>query len=119
MNAVKRLGELQREALRSRLDQRASELRAELARDIAAAESQPPQPGLERDTRVAEMERDAEELALVTEALARAESAGFGLCIDCGESIAWGRLLAEPHAKRCLACAELEERRARSTHASL
>lgn len=122
---MKPLGEMQRESLRTRLEQRAEQLRTEIAEAIRASEGAPPtEPGsrasnVERDTRVAALERDAEELNRVTEALARVESVRFGQCIDCDQPIAWPRLEAEPHATRCLACAELEERRSRAPHASL
>ena len=32
------------------------------------------------------------------------DSEDFGLCEECGEAIAWGRMQAMPYAERCVAC---------------
>ena len=47
---------------------------------------------------------ELEALGAVNEALARVHDAKFGLCIDCGKSIAFERLKLEPWALRCAAC---------------
>ena len=53
---------------------------------------------------------DARELVDIAEALERMERAEYGTCIDCGRHIAWARLQAQPHAKRCIHCEEARER---------
>lgn len=34
----------------------------------------------------------------------------YGICVDCGEPVAYARLLAYPTAKRCIACQQRHER---------
>lgn len=43
-------------------------------------------------------------------ALQRIRDGAYGVCIDCGDDIAFNRLLAYPTAKRCIACQEKRER---------
>jgi DnaK suppressor protein len=47
-----------------------------------------------------------DEYRKIEKALSRIEVGGYGLCIDCDEPIANKRLMANPHASRCLACQE-------------
>jgi len=56
------------------------------------------------------------ELAQVTAALAKIRSGDFGFCEECGEEIGRERLLAYPHAKKCINCAELDDARRRLTN---
>ena len=42
--------------------------------------------------------------------LQRIKEGTFGVCIDCGDDIAFNRLQAYPTAKRCLVCQERRER---------
>lgn len=44
-------------------------------------------------------------LAGLEYAMKRIDDAEFGYCIDCGEEIAFARLLAMPEASRCIDCA--------------
>lgn len=53
---------------------------------------------------ITQADRAVYELSLVKGALARLEKGEFGICLDCGETIGSARLLANPIAKRCLAC---------------
>lgn len=62
-----------------------------------------------RSLRDTEDLRDRSELRRVHAALARLSRGGFGLCVDCGESIHAHRLVAEPWASRCLRCQEQHE----------
>ena len=116
----------QRQALRQRLAARAIALRRELAAAVhpTHAHEAPHLPNahgdaddavadLELDIDVAALERDAHELAAVSEAIARIDSTVFGLCAGCGEPIGWERLKAVPHARHCTGC---EERHERSGH---
>lgn len=59
---------------------------------------------------IASVERDARELNDVYEAIARIDAGSYGACVDCGDDIPWARLQAQPHAKRCIACASAAER---------
>lgn len=34
----------------------------------------------------------------------------YGICIDCGDEVAYGRLVAHPTAKRCVSCQRQRER---------
>lgn len=55
-----------------------------------------------------------EELKKITSALRRMDEGLYGLCEECGQPIAEGRLHAYPYAVACIDCAELaEEFRAR------
>lgn len=59
----------------------------------------------------AQEQRDLAELRQVEAALHRLDAGTYGDCADCGDSIAWDRLLAQPAAERCAPCqAELERR---------
>jgi len=42
--------------------------------------------------------------------LQRIKEGTFGVCMDCGDDIAFNRLQAYPTAKRCLVCQEKRER---------
>lgn len=41
--------------------------------------------------------------------LARLHEAGYGECLECGESIPYARLLIDPTLRFCVACAEAAE----------
>jgi RNA polymerase-binding transcription factor DksA len=62
------------------------------------------------DVDVAAIDRDVRELREVESALARIGADGFGVCRDCGEPIAFARLVASPAAVRCHACQSRRER---------
>jgi RNA polymerase-binding transcription factor DksA len=57
-----------------------------------------------------ELIRDQEELAEIAEARVRMVEGRYGECVDCGQPIAFERLLAQPTAKRCIADQEVWER---------
>jgi RNA polymerase-binding transcription factor len=65
------------------------------------------------DVNLAEIDRDADELRRIDGALARISEGSYGLCASCGQEIPQARLEAEPTAVRCVQCQELYER----THA--
>ena len=54
-------------------------------------------------------EREAGELAAIDAALARIADGSYGLCVDCGVSIATARLHANPTALRCVGCQDKAE----------
>jgi DnaK suppressor protein len=61
-------------------------------------------------------ERDIRELRDLDTAWERLESGRFGVCIDCGNSIAPARLQANPAAARCNPCQTLQESAHREPH---
>ena len=52
-----------------------------------------------------------QELALISNALARIESGEYGQCSSCGEAIGLERLHALPYVAHCVACAEARDKR--------
>ena len=114
----------QRESLRAKLSERAAVLRGEIAQAlhetaVPAALGLPdqrvdagdePVADLESSIQLAGVERDADELNAVLEALARIDRGRYGLCADCGAPIAYQRLLAQPQAPRCIRCETERER---------
>ena len=69
-----------------------------------------PQRDADREIDLARADRDIEELGIVSNALARVHDVDFGVCTDCGTSIAFDRLKLEPWALRCVACEAQRER---------
>lgn len=53
--------------------------------------------------------RNAVKLKQIEDALQKIEKQTYGLCRDCGESIAEKRLLYNPHFLICISCAEDHE----------
>jgi RNA polymerase-binding transcription factor DksA len=62
---------------------------------------------------LAEAAREPMESFALREALARMEDGGYGVCTDCESAIRFDRLLAQPHALRCIRC-ETERDRLRA-----
>jgi DnaK suppressor protein len=105
----------QRERLQQALNSRAGILREEIAEeqplpnhaletdDAAVAD-------LETSVEVAALERDVVELREVEAALGRIHQGNYGICAGCGEDIPFARLLANPVATHCTACASRAER---------
>lgn len=62
------------------------------------------------DFNVAIVDRQIAEMRDIEAALQRIRDKAFGVCIDCGDDIAFTRLQAYPTAKRCLGCQERRER---------
>lgn len=61
------------------------------------------------DINNAEVARDATELQDIHAAQARLAAGTYGVCIDCGASVPYARLVAYPTAKRCLGCQQIHE----------
>ena len=110
----------QRGVLAEELEKRRRALRAELTAKLNAQEN-PALIGLinrmeetddwavadlETALDVAEVSRDAGELAEVEAALTRVAEGSYGTCVECGEPIPHARLAANPSAARCIACQE-------------
>lgn len=117
----------QRGVLAAELERRRRTLRAELTAKLNAQEN-PALLGLrnrmeetddwavadlETALDVAEVSRDAGELAEVEAALARVADGTYGACVECGEPIPHARLVASPSAPRCIACQQRLEAGAR------
>jgi DnaK suppressor protein len=84
--------------------------RAEAAANARETESDDwAQADAERDLAFALEERESAELVAIDEALQRVADGSYGLCTDCGESIAAARLHANPVALRCLHCQDKAE----------
>jgi len=109
----------QRAALKARLELRRAELdrrialrqqglsRAEHAREVLSQDADDaPQRDADREIDLALSDQELDELGAVSQALRRVPEPAFGLCVDCGNPIAFDRLQAEPQALRCLVCAE-------------
>lgn len=56
------------------------------------------------DADAAIIRQDIEDVRDILAARKRVAAGTYGTCIDCGEAIAYPRLLAYPTAKRCIAC---------------
>ena len=109
--------------LSARLDERETELQAELRAARAAAEARPRSAGPQVDDPVAQGEerlregiehaerrRDEDELIAIAAARERIRLGRYGECTDCGRPVGWARLAVQPHAARCRACQEVWER---------
>lgn len=62
------------------------------------------------DFNVTIVDRQVHGLRDIEAALKRVKEGECGTCIDCGDDIAFTRLLAYPTAKRCIVCQERRER---------
>lgn len=62
-----------------------------------------------RDVAMAEVDRDAAEIAAIDAALERIDKGTYGHCVECGTAIAPVRLAHTPEAARCLTCQERRE----------
>lgn len=62
------------------------------------------------DQEASHVDRQINEVRDIEAALGRIKAGEYGLCIDCGEDIAFERLQAYPTAKRCIRCQEQREK---------
>jgi DnaK suppressor protein len=65
------------------------------------------------------LERNVRQIRQTEEALRRIEEGRFGVCADCGSSIALGRLQAVPTALRCLECERKDQAASPASGATL
>jgi len=56
------------------------------------------------------LDRHIDEMRDIEAALQRVKNGEYGVCIDCGEDVAFLRLMAYPTAKRCIVCQEQREK---------
>jgi RNA polymerase-binding protein DksA len=106
------------EELRRRLERKKAELVARLERITAnlrrgfEADSKEMAKQLEDSEVVDALGNEArEEIAKISAALQRMDAGDYGLCVECGDEIAVGRLEAYPYADECIDCAEFDEHR--------
>ena len=69
----------------------------------------------ERELIVEKLNRNADLLHQVADALDRIAAEEYGACLECGEPISAKRLAALPWAARCLSCQEVADREAAMT----
>jgi uncharacterized protein (DUF302 family)/RNA polymerase-binding transcription factor DksA len=62
-----------------------------------------------RDVAMAEVDRDADEIAAIDAALERLDKGAYGRCVECGTAIAPARLAHTPEAARCVICQQRRE----------
>jgi DnaK suppressor protein len=65
--------------------------------------------GYSKESSLREIDQNRGRLALIREALQRAATDEFGLCVECGNPIEDKRLEAVPWARHCIRCQELED----------
>jgi RNA polymerase-binding transcription factor DksA len=66
------------------------------------------------------LDRQIQELRDIEAAFGRLKEGGYGVCVDCGQDIAFPRLLAYATAKRCISCQERHEKlHAHEGHSSM
>jgi DnaK suppressor protein len=63
------------------------------------------------------LDRHIQSIRDIESTFKRIENDEYGVCIDCGDNIAFNRLQAYPTAKRCIVCQEKREKQyARESH---
>jgi len=91
-------------------EQQQGESRAEHARELLEQDGDDAtQRDADREVELARLDSETSELAAIGAALARLDDPAFGQCRDCDAPIPFARLLAEPGALRCVACAAARE----------
>lgn len=66
--------------------------------------------GVALETDAAIVSQDAQDVRDIIAARQRVAAGTYGVCVECGESIGYERLLAYPMAKRCIGCQRAYER---------
>jgi RNA polymerase-binding protein DksA len=56
------------------------------------------------------LDRHIDGMRDIEAALQRVRNGEYGVCIDCGDAVGFGRLQAYPTAKRCIVCQEQREK---------
>lgn len=62
------------------------------------------------DFNVAILDRHIQGMRDIEAAFQRIKDGAYGVCVDCGDDVAFNRLQAYPTAKRCIVCQEKRER---------
>jgi RNA polymerase-binding protein DksA len=104
------------EEIRQELESKRAELSARLERITANVRRSLDSDSEERAKQLEDSEvvdalgnEARDELNKISVALARIAAGEYGLCIECGETIASERMRAYPYAGKCIDCAELDE----------
>lgn len=119
----------QTSVIRTRLQDRATALRADIMRELQKYDEDRYNLLADRvadlgeqslihllsDIDLAEVTRDVDEYREIEAALLRLSSGSYGICIDCEEEIQRERLNANPSAARCIGCQSVYEQRDRET----
>ncbi|MHB1084885.1 MAG: TraR/DksA family transcriptional regulator [Thiobacillus sp.] len=72
------------------------------------------------DFNVTVVDRQVQGVRDIEATFKRIKDGGFGVCIDCGDTIPFNRLQAYPTAKRCIGCQEKREKQyAREGHPTM
>jgi len=112
------------EQLKKALEKRMQELREEVREELQNSENERyqelagavPDEGdqsiadLLSDVNLAVIDQHINEIRRIEQALERIASGDYGICVDCGEEIAYERLKAYPTAMRCHDCQSRYER---------
>lgn len=98
--------EQRRLSLLSRIadDTAAAELRASAVHEIEASPADNASARTLNDLVNEAATLQAVQLRVVKHALAKFTDGSYGICENCGESIGWSRLNAQPEARLCIAC---------------
>lgn len=56
------------------------------------------------------LDRHIDGMRDIEAALQRIRNGEYGVCVDCGDAVAFPRLMAYPTAKRCIVCQEQREK---------
>jgi DnaK suppressor protein len=124
------LNQRQQEKIRKRLLDRLDELRADIQRElrkyddetygqIADRVADPAERSVADllvDINVSEIDRDVGEFREIEAGLLRLARGGYGLCVDCEETIEKNRLDLNPAAARCHKCQQAFENTDRRVH---
>jgi len=104
--------------LRQRLQQRHSELREEVRRELLAADEEryidlagrvhdsgeESVADLLADLDIARLDRQVNEIRRIEAAFRRLDVGNYGVCHDCDCDISYERLRSQPYAERCVDC---------------
>ena len=105
----------QRELDRQLAERQGGLSRADHAHEVLEQDNDDlPQREADRELDMALNDRELAALGAVSAALLRLKQGRYGLCADCGESVAFDRLKVEPWVLRCIACESRRERAARA-----
>lgn len=64
----------------------------------------------QNEVEIGRMTVGSEVLEMIEDAIERLITGDYGTCLECGDKISEERLMAKPHAIRCIRCAEQREK---------
>jgi DnaK suppressor protein len=113
------LYEARLEEVRSELEKSENQQYAELIGRVPADSGDAAVGDMLADLNLGMIDRHVEQLRDIEAARKRLAGGVLGVCVDCGGTIAFGRLLVFPTAKRCLPCQQKHESRTLQSRPSL